>query len=159
MDSEQPIIRRATLADVASITALTEAAYSKYVLRIGWKPQPMTTDYQQFVSKHPVWILEVEQRLAGVLALELEADALLIYSVAINPADQKHGFGRLLLAWAEDEARQAGYTLIRLYTNGRMEENIALYKKLGYQETKREPYRNTSRVHMHKQLLPNDPGQ
>jgi len=99
-----------------------------------------------------VWVLEVEQHLAGVLALQHTADALLIYSIAINPADQKRGFGRLLLAWAEHEAQQAGYRSIRLYTNMRMEENIALYTKLGYQETKREPLRDSMRVHMHKQL-------
>ena len=152
MNIEQPIIRRATLDDVAAIVTLTDAAYSKYIPRIGGKPQPMTTDYQQFVQEHPVWVLEVEQHLAGVLALQHTADALLIYSIAINPADQKRGFGRLLLAWAEHEAQQAGYRSIRLYTNMRMEENIALYTKLGYQETKREPLRDSMRVHMNKQL-------
>lgn len=152
MNAEQPMIRRATLDDVAAITALTDAAYRKYIPRIGRKPQPMTTDYAQFVNEHAVWILEIATRLVGVLVLQHEADALLIYSVAIEPAEQKRGYGRHLLAWAEQEAQQAGYTSIRLYTNARMEENIALYTQLGYQEVRRESYLDNLRVHMSKQL-------
>ena len=55
-------------------------------------------------------------------------------------------------ASAEQEAQQAGYTSIRLYTNARMEENIALYTQLGYQEVRRESYLDNLRVHMSKQL-------
>lgn len=154
MNSEQPTLRRATLSDVAAIVTLTDAAYAKYIPRIGRKPQPMTTDYRPFVHEHFVWVLELEQQLAGVLVLQQEPDALLIYSVAVHPAHQKRGFGRLLLAWAEQEAQQAGYTSICLYTNARMEENIALYKRLGYQETQREAYFDNIRVYMRKQLFP-----
>ena len=154
MNPEQPTLRRATLSDVAEIVALTDAAYAKYIPRIGRKPQPMTTDYRPFVNEHSVWVLQLEQQLAGVLVLQQEPDALLIYSVAVHPAHQKRGFGRLLLAWAEQEAQQAGYTSICLYTNARMEENIALYTQLGYQETQREAYLDNIRVYMRKQLLP-----
>jgi ribosomal protein S18 acetylase RimI-like enzyme len=160
MNPEQPTLRRATLSDVAAIVALTNAAYAKYIPRIGRKPQPMTTDYRQFVNEYFVWVLELEQQLAGVLVLQQEPHALLIYSVAVHPVHQIHpvhqkcGFGRLLLAWAEQEAQQAGYTAICLYTNARMEENIALYTQLGYQETQRETYLDNVRVYMRKQLLP-----
>lgn len=145
-------IRRATLNDVAAISELTELAYSKYVPRIGRKPQPMTTDYQHFVENHPVWVLEIEQQIAGVLVLQQEATALLIYSVAIHPTQQKRGYGRFLLDWAEQEAKKAGYQTIRLYTNAKMAENIALYTRLGYQETGREPIGTGVRVNMSKVL-------
>jgi ribosomal protein S18 acetylase RimI-like enzyme len=150
--SELPPIRRATLNDVDAIIGLTDAAYHKYIIRLGRKPQPMTTDYQHFVAQHPVWLLEVQQELAGVLVLQHEADALLIYSVAIEPAYQKRGYGRHLLAWAEQQALLADYRQIRLYTNALMEENIALYQRLGYQETEREAYPGGMIVHMSKVL-------
>jgi ribosomal protein S18 acetylase RimI-like enzyme len=76
----------------------------------------------------------------------------LIYSVAIAPEYQKRGLGRRLLAWAESEARQAGYDAIRLFTNGLMEANIALYSRLGYVETQREPFHGLTIVHMRKPL-------
>lgn len=154
MPIDQPTIRPATLADVAAITALTEAAYRKYIPHIGRKPQPMTADYALIVKEHSVWLVEVEQHLAGVLVLHHEADTLLIYSVAINPSDQKRGLGRLLLGWAEQQAELAGYRSLRLYTNALMKENIALYTRLGYQETSREAYVGGEIVHMTKQLLP-----
>jgi ribosomal protein S18 acetylase RimI-like enzyme len=153
MDTSQPIaIRRAALADAEHIIAITDAAYAKYVSRLGRKPQPMTADYQQLVAAHPIWLLHVGDRLAGVLVLMHEPDALLIYSVAIHPDYQKRGFGLRLLAWAEQEARQAGYALIRLFTNMLMEENIALYTHLGYRETRREPFQGLTLVHFAKAL-------
>lgn len=148
----EPTIRRATQNDVVAIRELTELAYSKYVPRIGSKPQPMTTDYQHFVAQHPVWILEVEEQIAGVLVLQNEETTLLIYSVAIYPDYQKRGYGRLLLAWAEEQAKEAGYQTIRLYTNAKMAENIALYTRLGYQETGRESFGSSVRVNMSKVL-------
>jgi ribosomal protein S18 acetylase RimI-like enzyme len=81
-----------------------------------------------------------------------EPDTLLIYSVAIDPAYQRHGLGRRLLAWAEQQAQQAGYAHIRLFTNALMESNIALYGRLGYVETRREPFNNLTIVHMRKQV-------
>lgn len=151
-DDQQISIRRAVPSDAEAIAALTDAAYAKYVPRMGRKPQPMTVDYQQIVAAHPVWVLCVGQALAGVLVLMHEPDTLLVYSVAIHPDYQHRGFGRRLLAWAEQDARQAGYTRIRLYTNALMEENIALYQSLGYRETHREPFHGLTIVHLAKQL-------
>jgi ribosomal protein S18 acetylase RimI-like enzyme len=153
MDTSQPIvIRRAAPADVEHITAITDAAYAKYVPLLGRKPQPMSADYHHMVAAHPVWLLHVGDRPAGVLVLMHEPDALLIYSVAIHPDEQKRGFGLRLLAWAEQEARQAGYAHIRLFTNMLMEENIALYKHLGYRETRREPFQGLTLIHFAKAL-------
>ena len=152
--NDQQVIRRAFPDDVAAIAALTDAAYAKYLPRMGRKPQPMTADYQQIVAAHPVWVLSGPQELAGVLVLMHEPDAMLIYSVAVHPGYQHRGFGRRLLAWAERQAREAGYSRIRLYTNALMEENIALYQHLGYRETRRETFHGLSLVHMAKTLEP-----
>jgi ribosomal protein S18 acetylase RimI-like enzyme len=114
----------------------------------------MTANYALVVTEHPVWLMEIEQHLAGVLVLQHEPESLLIYSVAISPDDQKRGFGRLLLGWAEQQAQLAGYRSLRLYTNALMKENIAFYTRLGYQETRREAYVGGEIVHMTKQLIP-----
>jgi ribosomal protein S18 acetylase RimI-like enzyme len=153
MSTPQPIlIRRATPADAGRIAALTDAANAKYVPLMGRKPQPMTADYHQMVAAHPAWLLCVDEQPAGVLVLMREPETMLIYSVAIHPDYQKRGLGYRLLAWAEREARQAGYASIRLYTNALMTENIALYRRLGYQETGREPFNGLTLVHFAKGL-------
>src|ERR687885_774093 len=110
MDREPEIaIRRAAADDAAIISAITDAAYRTYVPRLGRKPQPMTADYHQLLAEHPIWLLEIDHQPAGVLVLIHEPQALLIYSVAVSPPYQKRGFGHQLLAWAEQEARRAGY--------------------------------------------------
>ena len=151
-DEQQIIIRRAVPADADAIAALTDMAYAKYVQRMGRKPQPMTVDYHHMLAEHPIWLLCVGQTVAGLLVLIPEPDIMLIYSVAIHPDYQHRGFGRRLLAWADQEALQAGYSRIRLYTNALMEENIALYKSLGYHETHREPFNGLFIVHLAKTL-------
>jgi ribosomal protein S18 acetylase RimI-like enzyme len=151
-NEEQIVIRAASPQDAETIAALTDAAYSKYIPRLGRKPQPMTADYRQVVAKHAVWLLCMGDQPAGVLVLMREPEAMLIYSVAISPEVQKRGLGRRLLAWAEQQARQAGYALIRLYTNERMQENIAWYQRLGYQETHREPLQGSRLVHLARRL-------
>jgi ribosomal protein S18 acetylase RimI-like enzyme len=88
-------------------------------------------------------------RGAGV---DEESEHLLIHNVAVSPAYQQRGFGRQLLDWAEQEAQREGYALIRLYTNTLMTGNIALYQRLGYIETRREPYLGSTLVHMEKRL-------
>jgi ribosomal protein S18 acetylase RimI-like enzyme len=153
MDQPQDvIIRRVSAGDVPTIAAITTAAYAKYVPLLGRKPQPMTADYEQIVAHHPVWLLCLGDQPAGVLVLMKETDYLLIYNVAVSPAYQKQGLGRRLLEWAEQEAQREGYSLIRLYTNALMAENIALYQRLGYVETGREPYLGSTLVHMEKRL-------
>jgi ribosomal protein S18 acetylase RimI-like enzyme len=149
---EEIAIRKATPGDAETIARITNAAYAKYVPLMGRKPQPMTADYQRIVAEHPVWIVSIDERPAGVLVLMHEPDAMLIYSVAIAPEYQQRGLGRRLLAWAEAEARQAGYSSIRLFTNALMESNIALYRRLGYTETHREPFHDLTIVHMRKPI-------
>jgi ribosomal protein S18 acetylase RimI-like enzyme len=63
----------------------------------------------------------------------------MIESVAVAPGRQGQGHGLALLRLAETLTRQAGRAELRLYTNARMERNIALYAGLGYRETGRRP--------------------
>ena len=145
-------LRPAVAGDAEAVTAITTAAYSKYIARMGRKPRPMTVDYGEIIAEHAVWLLCEVERPVGVLVLMAEPEAMLIYSVAVDPDYQKRGLGRRLLALAEEQARAAGYQRIRLYTNEHMVENIALYQRLGYAETGREPVAGTVLVHMAKSL-------
>jgi len=145
-------LSKARTEDAGDIAALTNAAYDKYIARIGRKPRPMTADYGAIVAEHPVWLLCLVDHLVGVLVLMVEPEAMLIYSVAVHPDYQQRGLGRRLLALAEEQALAAGFQRIRLYTNEHMVENIALYQRLGYQETGRESFGDTQVVHMVKSL-------
>jgi ribosomal protein S18 acetylase RimI-like enzyme len=129
--------RLAGAADLGAIIALTEQAYRPYTDLFGAPPIPVTEDYAPRIAAGEVWLLEDAERLAGLVVLENAADHLMIFSVAVSPEFQGRGFGRKLLRFADDQAVKAGYTEIRLYTNARMERNIALYTAFGYRETGR----------------------
>ena len=151
-NDQRVTIRKGVTDDAGTVSAITDAAYGKYIARIGRKPRPMTEDYHKIVAEHPVWVLCLGDRPVGVLVLMAEPESMLIYSVAVRPEYQKLGLGRRLLELAEAQARHAGYSRIRLYTNEHMVENIDLYRRLGYQETGREPVEGTALVHMAKAL-------
>jgi len=104
------------------------------------------------IIENDVWLLEEEGHPLGVLELVHEPGCLLIYSVAVRPGHQRQGLGRQLMGWAERQAARAALPRLRLYTNAIMTANIALYTRLGYRETEREPYMGSTLVHMAREV-------
>jgi GNAT superfamily N-acetyltransferase len=77
---------------------------------------------------------------------------LLIENVAIAPKHQRQGFGRMLLAHAEQIARKLAKARLQLYTNQRFAENVRIYKQLGYAVDREEDLKFAVVVHMSKPL-------
>jgi GNAT superfamily N-acetyltransferase len=148
-----PIIRQAVPADLASIERIVNDAYARYIPRIGKAPAPMNDNYQGRVAEGVVWVLTVQGEIAGLTVLLPKADHLLLDNVAVTPERQGSGLGRRLVTFAEAEALRLGYTEIRLYTNIAMQENLAIYTKLGYQESGRADEDGFKRVFMKKRLV------
>jgi molybdopterin-guanine dinucleotide biosynthesis protein A len=144
--------RRAVAADAAAVTALSQAAYQKFVERIGRLPQPLTADYAEVIRTDETWVAEDNGRLVGVLVLKPASDHLLIWSVAVAVESQGSGIGRRLLALGEREALRRGVSEIRLYTNEKMAENIALYERYGYAIARREAREDRVLIHMSKKV-------
>lgn len=130
-------IRLAGQDDRTVVEALTKEAYQPYTDLFDAPPIPVTEDYRPRIAAGSVWLLESDGRPAGLVVLETEADHLMIFSVAVAPQFQGRGFGLQLLRWAEERAGIAGLPEVRLYTNARMEKNIALYRAFGFIETGR----------------------
>lgn len=145
--------RRAGAADAARIEALSHAAYQNFVERIGRRPEPLTVDYAEVLKSSAAWVAEDKDgKLLGVLVLKPAGDHLLIWSVAVALELQRSGIGRRLLALAEREALRAGLPEIRLYTNEKMAENIALYERHGYGIARREVREDRVIIHMSKRV-------
>lgn len=136
-------MRPARTGDLSAIVALTEAAYAPYTVLFGSPPLPVTEDYAPRIERGEVWLLEDGSELAGLIVLERHADHAMIFSVAVSPTFQGKGLGGALLTFADQQARLWRVPEVRLYTNSRMERNIALYAAYGYRETGRRanPYR------------------
>jgi ribosomal protein S18 acetylase RimI-like enzyme len=146
-------LRQATLDDLASVEEIVQAAYSRYIPRIGRPPAPMLDDYAALIKDFRVHVLERDGAVAGLLVLIPQADAMLLDNVAVAPTAQGLGLGRLLLQFAEEAAREAGYASIQLYTNEVMTENIELYSRLGYKVSHRAEENGLRRVYMIKSVV------
>jgi ribosomal protein S18 acetylase RimI-like enzyme len=145
-------VRLATRDDLHAVAAVVRAAYSHYVARIGRKPGPMSDDYRTLIEGGRVHVIEHDGVVQGVLVLISEKDAMLLDNVAVAPAAQGLGLGRLMLQFAERSAIDAGYHSIRFYTNEAMTENIRLYSRIGYSETHKVEEKGLRRVYMTKPL-------
>jgi ribosomal protein S18 acetylase RimI-like enzyme len=129
--------RLAGPADLDAVVSLTEAAYRRWTDLFDAPPIPVTEDYRPRIAAGEVWLLESAGQPAGLIVLEKQAGHMMIFSVTVAPEFQGKGLGKVLLRFADRKALEAGYSEIRLYTNARMERNIALYTAFGYHETGR----------------------
>lgn len=153
MRSRHENLVRATIGDAAAVRNLVRSSYAKWVPVIGREPKPMGADYEHAVQHHLVDLLYADGELAGIIEMIPETGHLLIENVAVAPAFQGRGYGRLLLTHAEALAGSLGLRELRLYTNKMFAENVELYFKLGYAIDREEPFRGGIAVHMSK-LIP-----
>ncbi len=112
----------------------------------------MTADYEQAVREHLIDLAYDGDTLIGLVEMIPSADYLLIENVAVAPAAQGQGLGSALLARAERQAAAVGLAEMRLYTNPRFGDNVALYERRGYGIDRTEPYKDGHTVYMSKQL-------
>ncbi|MFC0387722.1 GNAT family N-acetyltransferase [Muricoccus vinaceus] len=145
--------RPATPNDLHAVEEIVRHAYSPYVSRIGREPGPMLDDYAALIAAGRLHVVERNGTVQGLVVLIPQHGAMLLDNVAVAPAAQGTGLGRTLLRYAERATRDAGYDRIELYTNEAMTENIALYARTGYSETRRVEEKGLKRVYMVK-ILP-----
>jgi ribosomal protein S18 acetylase RimI-like enzyme len=145
-------MRTAGARDAGAVRALVRQAYGKWVPVFGHELLPMNADYDAAVRANRIDLLSVDEELAALIEMMPEPEHLLILSVAVAPPFQGRGFGRKLLAHAEQVAAAWGRSAVRLYTNRLCAENVALYRKVGYTIDREEPCADGSTVYMSKRL-------
>lgn len=144
-------IRKADPADVTDIIACAHAAYGMYVERIGRKPAPMIADFAALVERGVVYIgKDAANQMCGFVVYYSRGDSVHLENVAVAPSQQGHGYGKLLVAFVEDQARDGGFSGVELYTNEKMTENQTLYPRLGYEEIDRRTEDGFNRIFYRK---------
>jgi ribosomal protein S18 acetylase RimI-like enzyme len=151
-DDRGTTLRRATATDVPRLTELVRSAYGDYVERIGARPRPMTDDYADVIRTHQVIVALRDGDVVGLIVLRIDADGFLVDNVAVDPAHQGTGVGRVMLEFAEAAAREAGFDSVYLYTHERMTENLALYSRVGYVEYDRRRVGGAGLVYLRKNV-------
>lgn len=151
-----PQIRLAEQEDCANIEAIANEAYTLYLERMDKKPFPMLDDYKAHIAAKHVYVLEDEEQknsIVGYVVLLPEEDkTLLLDNIGVRPRFQKKGYGKKLMQFAEEWAREYGYRSIILYTNTVMYENLVWYPARGYAETHRVQEKGYGRVYFKKEI-------
>jgi ribosomal protein S18 acetylase RimI-like enzyme len=142
-------IRNATSEDSGSLKICMESAYATYLERMsGVRLPPMDVDYLSEIKNYPTWVVESEGSILGGLIMVFENDQASIANIAVNPKFQGQGIGGELMRFAESKARENNFSELRLATHVLLDENISLYRHLGWEVTGRDD----NRVFMKKEI-------
>lgn len=142
-------IREATPEDSDSLKNCMVSAYAIYQERMGGaRLPPMDVDYLSEIKNHPTWVIESDGNILGGLIMVIENDQASIANIAVNPKFQGQGVGGELMRFAESKAREGNFSELRLATHVLLDENISLYRHLGWEETGRDE----TRVFMKKDI-------
>ena len=147
-------IRHAAPSDLASIQAISDAAYGVYVAAMGQKPGPMLADYGAHLADDAVLVaVDSGGTVRGYAVMLDRPDGFWLENIAVVPAAEGQGIGSSLIGAVEDwfRGRTDHY---RLYTNVKMTANIAWYSRAGFVETGRATANGFHRVYFEKQISP-----
>jgi N-acetylglutamate synthase-like GNAT family acetyltransferase len=140
-------IREATTADSEGLKNCMASAYATYQERMGGKRlPPMDIDYLSEIQNYPTWVAESNGSILGGLIMVFEENEASIANIAVNPKSQGEGIGSALMNFAESKAREKHFSELHLATHVLLNENISLYKHLGWEVTERDE----NRVYMKK---------
>ncbi|MEG8274845.1 GNAT family N-acetyltransferase [Streptomyces sp. AHA2] len=140
--------RDATDADVDELVALIESAYRGDASRAGWTTEAdilagQRTDPQgvlEVIESPGSRLLAVERdgRIVACCQLEHRGGHAYFGMFAVSPALQGGGLGKLIIAEAERQAREAwGVTEMHMTVISVREDLIAWYERRGYRRTGR----------------------
>lgn len=146
-------IRQAKASDETLVKACAEEAYEKYVAAIGQKPAPMIADFAVLISSGFAYVaVSADAEVVGFIIFMHLGDATLLENVAVRSSLAGQGIGKKLIAFCEAEAKRSGSSIVKLYTNAKMIENLSIYPHLGYRETDRRIESGFDRVFFEKTL-------
>ena len=134
-------IRNANPNDVAAIVRLVNTAFLVelfFIERDRTNPEMV----RGLMEKGKFLLAEDGQMLAGCVYVELRGERGYLGMLSVEPARQKQGLGRQLMAAAENYFREAGCRFSDLLIVNVRTDLLKMYHQLGYVETGTSPYEN-----------------
>jgi N-acetylglutamate synthase-like GNAT family acetyltransferase len=133
------MIRRATESDAPALTALINMAFQveRFFLdsdRLG------LAEVRERLTKGCFLLEEEDSRLSACVYVEPRGERMYLGLLSVDPARQRAGYGKRLVAAAEELARGCGCRHIDLNVVNLREELPPFYRKLGYAESGTSPF-------------------
>jgi len=144
------VLRSAVVEDAAALQDCMIAAYSVYLETMrGISFPPLEVDYASEFVDYPTWVAELDGLVAVGLIMTFSSGVASIANIAVHPAAQGSGVGRVLLELAERQAREEGCSRMRLATHILLKQNVSLYQHFGWEVVDQD----SLRTYMEKRLV------
>ena len=132
--------RAATIDDVPRIVALLNAAFAMERAFID-RDRTSAEEITNYLGTGHFHVVDGDDgALTSCMYLEPRGDRLYLGMLAVNPAQQKRGLGRLMMAAAEQQAAQLGCRAIDIRIVDRRTELPPFYRALGFVDNGTEPF-------------------
>lgn len=129
----------ATPDDADELAALINRAYEvESFFKIG--PRTDTNEIAALLTQHRFLVAREGSRIAGCVLVELRPGDGYFGMLSVEPARQRAGLGRTLIAAAEEFCSEHGRALMSLKIVNLRLELLAFYGALGYRESGTEPW-------------------
>lgn len=96
---------------------------------------PSATMINTYLPFSDVYVLEQKKQVIAVYALLKDNDMLEIKNIAVNPAHQGKGLGKILLQDAAQRARAGGFKKLCIGTGNSSIAQLYLYQRQGFEIT------------------------
>jgi GNAT superfamily N-acetyltransferase len=130
------VIRTASVADAAAISALLSESFAEF--KAMYTPAGFAatvlpeSGIRARLQEGPIWVAEATSSLIGTVGVKIRPEAIMVRGMAVNPSARGLGIGMRLLGQAERFARDSGSRLLELYTTAFLIQAIQLYQKAGF---------------------------
>ncbi|MBK9715892.1 MAG: four helix bundle protein [Kouleothrix sp.] len=152
------VLREATDADIATIFAVTQAAFGEYLGRLdppsGVHKETVETVREKLASGHSVLAL-LGERVVGSVFYKAEPAYVYLGRLAVLPDQRGRGIATALIGYVERRARELARPRVRLGVRVALPHLRARYERMGYgvvEQRYHEGYAEPTYVMMEKLL-------
>lgn len=137
-------IRKGGLADSRAILKVYRGAFGPLVPRLD--PPPAVRAYDEgamvrSLQKHESAVCDTGDGLVGCVFYRPMRRGCYLFRLSVMPEWQGLGIATRLIQHVEEEAAASGRPLVALTVRLALEDNVRLYRGLGYREVSRYPYK------------------
>ncbi len=136
---ETAVIRTAGADDAVAIAALLNEAFAMERDFVD-RDRTSVEEISALLRGGTFFVVDGERRLAACMYIEPRGDRAYLGMLAVDPAAQKRGLGREMMAAAESHIASLGCTAIDIRIVNRRTELPPFYRRLGFVDSGTEPF-------------------
>ena len=125
----------ASIGDAECLLELQKAAFIQQAeIYNDYTIPPLVESIDEFKTafeNHAIYKTVINSSIIGSVRVHVENSTCFISRLVVNPTQQNRGIGKALMAFVE-KSYSSRVTRFELFTGHKSENNISLYKRLGY---------------------------